>query len=458
MADPLRQRSAPNKRLVRSEAQALPGGGAPPSFSWPAAPLDVAEPSVVPLQPGTRIKVLHVITRFTDGAGGNTLLSALGADQTRYELWIAGAPGGRLWARAERHGVTTVKLNRLREVLSPLDDVLALFQLARLIRKERFSVVHTHSSKGGFLGRLAAWLCRTPVIVHTFHGFSWHDFMTERRRNLYQALERLVGRMTDGFLAVCPQLAHEAVLLGLARPESVSVVPSAVELDQIPHRADPGVRTALGIPADARLVGTIGRFDFQKAPLDFVSMAALVNRSHPDTRFVMVGEGELLGAALAEARRLGVDITFTGFRPDAARIAACFDVYVVSSLYEGLGRGLSEALASGRPVVATAVNGVPDIIASGSTGLLAPPADPESLARNVLWFLDHPQAARRMGEAGRARARALFEPALMCALIAETYARLLGVPQARSKSQHFEHEGNDPRRAGVADMSARAHG
>ena len=175
-------------------------------------------------------------------------------------------------------------------------------------------------------------------------------------------------------------------------------------------------------------MGTVGRLDFQKAPLDFVRMAAAVRASRPEAHFVWVGDGPLLEEAQAEARRHGVEILFTGYRPDAPRLAACFDVYVVCSLYEGLGRGLCEALASGRPVVATAVNGVVDIVKPGSTGLLAPSADPETLGRKVIWLLDHPQAAARMGEAGRLRARALFKPSLMCRLIEQSYARLLGLP------------------------------
>jgi glycosyltransferase involved in cell wall biosynthesis len=363
-----------------------------------------------------------------DGSGGNTLLSAIGADRSRYDVWIAGSPAGTLWERALAHGVTPVKLPRLREVVTPLDDLIVLVELVRLIRRERFTVVHTHSSKAGFLGRLAAWLCRTPVIVHTIHGFSWHDYMSRRRRRTYVALERLVGRMTDAFFAVSPQVAREAVEVGMAAPGSICVVPSAIELNQIPAGPNPEIRSGLGIPDDVPLVGTVGRLDFQKAPLDFVRMAATVTASHPRTRFAWVGEGPLLEDARTEARRLGVEIVFTGFRLDAPRIAACFDVYVVSSLYEGLGRGLSEALASGRPVVATAVNGVVDLVEPGSTGLLAPPAAPATLGRNVAWLLDHPEEARRMGEAGRLRARALFRPALMCQLIDQNYARLLGLP------------------------------
>ena len=399
--------------------------------SWPPAPPAAVPRSLLPPQPQRApVKVLHVVTKFVAGAGGNTLMSVLGADRSRYEVWVAGAPGGPLWERAETHGVQTRKLARMQEHLSPADDALVLLELVRLIRRERFSIVHTHSSKGGFLGRVAAWLCRTPVIVHTIHGFSFHPFMSRRRRLFYVTLERLVRPLTDEFLAVAPEVAREAVERGLAPPGAIRVAPSAVELGQIATTADPKLRAALSVAPDAPLIGTVGRLDAQKAPLDFIRMAALVAAAVPRARFMMVGEGPLLEQARAEANRLGVPVIFTGFRSDAPQVAACFDVYVVSSLYEGLGRALTEAIASGRPVVATAVNGVVDLIEPGSTGLLAPPADPDALATNVRWLLDHPEEARRMGEAGRERVRRLFAPERMCAAIEDTYARLLGLPPA----------------------------
>ena len=393
----------------------------------------VAPHSLLPAQADCpKIKILHIITRFMDGSGASTLVTLLGLDRTRYDIWLASSPRGNLWERAERNGVKTVKLPRLREVIAPLNDLIVLFQLFRLIRRERFLIVHTHSAKAGFIGRVAARLGHTPVIVHTIHGFAWHQFMSRRRRRAYMALERLVRPMTHAFIAVAPQIAREALESRLARPGAVAVVPDAVELDKIPSGPDSRIRAELGISTDVPVIGTVGRLDFQKAPLHFVRMAASVAASYPQACFIWVGEGILLDEAKAEARRLGVDIMFTGFRPDAPRIASCFDVYVVSSLYEGMGMALSEAQASGRPAVATAVNGVVDIVVPGSTGLLSPPADPEALARNVVWLLDHPETARRMGAAARARALALFEPAVMCALIDQVYSRLLGFPEPAS--------------------------
>jgi len=398
------------------------------TLAWPSDAA-VAGAAGLPPQPvPPRVKVLHVITKFWAGAGGNTLLTVLGADPDRYETWVAGCEGGPLWERAERAGVRTVRLKRFRETIAPLDDLYVLAQLVRLIRRERPAVVHTHSAKAGFLGRLAAWLCRTPAVVHTFHGLPFHDFMSARRKRAYLLLDRIVLPMTDSFLAVAPRVAREAVERRIARPGSVTVVPSAVELDQIPTAADPSVRIELGIGPDVPLVGTVGRLEYQKAPLDFVRMAARVAAARPGVCFVMVGEGPLDGEARAEARRLGVEIRFTGFRADAPLVASAFDVFVISSLYEGLGRALTEAVASGRPVVATAVNGVPDLIVPGATGLLATPGDPAALADCVLWLLDHPAEARRMGDAGSRWVRWMFDPALMCALIDQTYCRLLGLP------------------------------
>jgi glycosyltransferase involved in cell wall biosynthesis len=145
-----------------------------------------------------------------------------------------------------------------------------------------------------------------------------------------------------------------------------------------------------------------------------------------------VGDGDeaegMEAEAKAEAGRLGVDVLFTGYRDDAPRLAATFDVFVIPSIYEGLGRALTEALAAGRPVVATAVNGVPDLVEPGATGLLAPPSDPEALARNVVWLLEHPDVALRMGARGRQRVLETFDPQTMCRLLDELYSELLGMP------------------------------
>jgi glycosyltransferase involved in cell wall biosynthesis len=427
-------------RVLRSALRPIPAQPTPDgedgslTSTWPALPPAVVPAVDLPPQPGrSRIKLLHVITRLTGGSGGNTLTSAAGMDRERYDVWIAGAPGGPMWQEARRFGIREAPIAHMRERISPADDLLALGELARLMRGERFSIVHSHCAKAGLLARVAARLTGTPVVVHTFHALAAHEFISRPRRGLYLWLDRLARPLADSYVAVAPAVARQAVETRVAPPGQVTVIPSAVDLARIPADQDRTVRPELGIRPDVPVVGTVGRLVHQKAPLDFVRMAALVKRTRPETAFVMVGDTTLESRPLEqetkdEARRLGVDVVFTGFRDDAPRIASAFDVFVVSSLYEGLGRALTEAMASGRPVVATAVNGVPDLVEPGATGLLAPPADPAGLARAVLWLLDRPQEARRMGAQARARVLSGFWPSTMCDRMDALYSRLLGIP------------------------------
>jgi glycosyltransferase involved in cell wall biosynthesis len=401
-------------------------GPVTPAGSFPAGP------------PGTRVKVLHLITRLEAGAGGNTLLSAVGMDRQRYDVWVAGGAGGPLWDAARRAGVRTVEFRRLRREIAARDDLRVLGQLVRLMRKERFGVVHLHSAKAGALGRVAAVLSGTPVVVYTLHGRDpwWPQAdgspsgLTEvmpRGLRAFLLLERALRPVTHRFVAVAPTVARDGVLARVASPGRTDVAPSAVDLAEIPDETDPEVRAELGLPPDVSLVGTVGRLDAQKAPLDFVRMAALVAAARPGTRFVMVGDGELRPAAEELARSLGVDVLFTGYRPDAARIASAFDVFVVTSLYEGVGRSVTEAMASARPVVSTAVDGVVDLVAPGATGLLAAARDPDGLAARVLWMLEHPVEAEQMGKLARDRVRELFAPERMCSALDEVYSGLLGM-------------------------------
>ncbi len=402
---------------------------------WPEAPSAVAAADQLPAPPELpRVKVLHVITRFIAGSGGNTLVSATGMDQAKYESWVAAMPGGPLWDPARTAGVRTVPLRHMRERISPWHDLLACVELVRLIRRERFTVVHTHCSKAGFIGRVAAWIAGVPAVVHTFHILAVHPGLGPVRRQLYLTLDRLARPLAHRYVAVAPRVARSAVELGFAGAGRISVIPSAIDVDAIPTAADPSLRASLGVEPDVPLIGTVGRLVAQKSPVDFVRMCALVQAQRPEARFVMVGDTTLESdsrerEAREEAERLGVPVIFTGFRADAPQLAASFDVYVVPSRYEGLGRAVTEAMASARPVVATAVNGVPDLVEHGASGLLAEPGDPRSLADAVLWLLDNPAAARTMGLRGRDRVRWHFRPGVMCGALDALYSDLIGLPE-----------------------------
>ncbi len=407
------------------------------STRWvPAAPPVVGRGGFPAAPPVGRLKVLHVITRLEAGAGGNTLLSAAGMDASRYETWVAGGEGGPLWEQARQAGVRTVVIPGLVREIRPLDDLRVLRVLVALIRRERFAVVHVHSAKTGVLGRLAGAVGGAPVVVYTVHGRDpwWPPAaggpelggLMPHGRGFLLA-ERALRPLTHAFVGVSPTVARDAVLSRIAAPGRTFVAPSAVDLGAIPTRRDPAARADLGLPPDVEVVGTVGRLDAQKAPLDFVRMAGLVSAARPGVRFVHIGDGPLAEDVARQARALGVQLLLAGFRPDAARLASAFDVYAVTSLYEGVGRGVTEAMASARPVVATAVDGVVDLVEPGSTGLLAPPGDVEALAAATVWMLEHPAEAARMGAQASDRVRALFTTEVMCSALDEVYSRLLGL-------------------------------
>ena len=372
-----------------------------------------------------RTRVLHVITHLDNGgAQANTLLSVAGLDRSRYRVDLAAGPGV-LESEAAESADRLVVLPYFRRSLYSLGDLRAAASLLRLAGD--YDVVHTHGSKAGILGRLAARARRVPAVLHTVHGFPVHDYMPPLKRRLLLALERAAGRCTDRIVCVCEANVTEALTLGIARPEQVRVVVSGVPSELVRSGSGDRVRAELGIPADVPVVGTITRLMEQKAPLDFVAAARRVVEADLEVHVVMVGDGPLRDQVTAAAAGIP-RLHLLGFRTDVPDVLAMLDVVAFSSLWEGLGRALTEAVLAGKPVVATAVNGVPDLIVPGATGLLATPGDPAALADCVLWLLDHPAEARGMGDAGSRWVRWMFDPARMCALIDQTYCRLLGLP------------------------------
>ena len=387
-----------------------------------------------------RLRVAQVVTRFMAGAGGVALRGALAVPRDRYEVvFIVGGDGdrgggrgggggsstdsGSLIERARQAGFEVTVLPRLRSEIAPADDRRALADLRSVLRAGGFDAVHTHSSKAGVLGRLAAHQLQVSRIVHTFHGFPFHSFQSAARREAYIRIERHVGRFTDVFLAVGPAVAAEAIKRRIAPPERVRTI--GVALDTAAPEPDPFARSEarrmLGVPPGMRVVGTVGRLDFQKAPGDFVAALAAIGRR--DTFGVWIGDGPLRARVerLAARRGLAGRMAFAGQRDDVAALLPGFDVFAMASRYEGLPCAVVEAMVAGLPVVATTVNAVPDIVVAGETGLLAPPGRPDVLARAIGYLLDNPATAARLGAAGRAQLGPHLTQGALGTVLAETY-------------------------------------
>ena len=379
----------------------------------------------LPNAPVRPLRVAQVVTSFTAGAGGITLRGALGLDPARYATTILGGEGGSFAARAEEAGFPVVALRHMSPArrVNPWLDTQGMKELAAHLTAGEFDLVHTHSAKAGALGRVAARRAGVPAIVHSFHGFPFHEFQSPLVRGALLGIERRLARITDYFLTDGTMVAAEAVRLKLAPPDRIRAIASPID-DDIVTVSDASRRHArrlLGIPEDVRVVGTVARLDSQKAPLDLVEAMAGLRR--PDVCTVWVGDGNLRAKTERLIRRRGLEDRFllAGTRSDVSRLLPGFDVFAMSSLYEGLPCAVVEAMKCGVPVVATAVNSVPEIVISGKTGLLARPGDPESLGRALAYVLDHRDEAVRMAEAARVHVGDRFRPEVLSQDLMEAY-------------------------------------
>jgi len=368
---------------------------------------------------GAAVRVATVITRLEGGAGQHALRGALIMDPAGYEMTIITGSGDPLLLdRAAAGGLEVLIEPALRAPIAPGRDLRALVRLRKLFGHRAFDVVHTHTAKAGVVGRLAAHRAGVPRLVHTYHGFPFHEFQAAPRRRAYVRTERWLGQITDLALCVGTGVAVEAVRRQLISPGRIRTI--GVVVDALVPSADARARAraALGLPDDATVVGTVGRLTYQKAPEDF--LAALQALDRPGVTGVWVGGGELAGQIAARAREIpSIRVLLTGQRVNIPELLPAFDVFVLPSRYEGLPTVVVEAMVCGIPVVATAVNSVGDVVVPGETGLLVPPGHPALMADAVGFLLDSPGAAARMAAAAQARLGQRFgEPALRQALTA----------------------------------------
>ena len=369
-----------------------------------------------------RLRVAQVITRLMAGAGGVAVRGAIALDPDRYEVVFVIGSGNRLVGEAQVAGFEVVVMDRLHSEISLVNDVRVRGELKTFLSAGKFDIVHTHSAKAGAVGRLAARDAHVGRIVHTYHGFPFHDFQSRPMRSAYVRIEKSLGKFTDAFLAVGPAVAAEAIRLRIAAPERVRTIGVAVSAGPAPDASDRAeARRLLGVPPGMRVVGTVGRLDFQKAPDDFVNALAALNRD--DVFGVWIGDGPLRARTekLAARRGLTGRMSFVGERNDVSALLPGLDVFAMASRYEGLPCAIVEAMAAALPVVATAVNAVPNIVVAGETGLLVPPGRPELLSRALRHLIDNPDIAARLGATARANLGQELTPAALGAVLDETY-------------------------------------
>jgi glycosyltransferase involved in cell wall biosynthesis len=333
---------------------------------------------------------------------------------------------GSMEAEAREAGAKVIDVPHLRRRLSPIDDLLALVWLFRYFRRERPAIVATHLAKAGTVGRLAAALAGVPVRVHTFHGHVLDGYFGRMSTSFFLNVERLLGRLTTQFVAISPEISADLGRLGIGRGKTV-IVRLGLELDGLADHPRGTLRRELAIPADAPIVGIVGRLVPIKAHDMFLEAAELIGRSHPEVQFVIVGDGELWAELHEEVARrsLSERVHFTGWRSDLGAVYSDLDLVVCCSRNEGTPVSLIEACAAGRAVIGTRVGGIPDIIASGVNGLLVPSGDAAALAAAIVELVDDPDRRRLMGVAGQGTVGERYSADRMVKELKDLYRKLL---------------------------------
>ncbi|MGH8069237.1 MAG: glycosyltransferase family 4 protein [Candidatus Entotheonellia bacterium] len=384
---------------------------------------------------GDRIKVLRVIARLNIGGPAvHVVLLTADMDRARFDsILVSGSenPGeGSMLDYALSHGVQPVILPEIvgEFSLGPR-ELKALVRLYHVIRRERPHIVHTHTAKAGFIGRLAARLAHVPVIIHTFHGHVLHGYYSSLKTHLLRRMERGLAYLTDCIIAVSEGVKQDLVAYGVAAAEKIQVVPLGLELEPFfnGHEEKGVFRRECHLNGVQRLVGIVGRLFPIKNHRLFLDAAALVAQQEPAAHFVIVGDGVLRSDIERHARSLGLAdrVIFTGWRRDLPHIYNDLDVLAVTSNNEGTPVSAIEAMAAGCPVVATKVGGLPDLIREGETGYLVPPGDARAVATALLRVLHQPGMARRMGETGRMAVRERFSAQRLITDMEQLYLGLL---------------------------------
>ncbi|MEW6198596.1 MAG: glycosyltransferase family 4 protein [Planctomycetota bacterium] len=379
--------------------------------------------------------VCHVITRLiVGGAQENTILTCEGLHQRGYRVTLVSGPTrgpeGSLVARARQGGYTFIELPELIRAVNPWMDFRARRYLAMEFRRLRPDIVHTHSSKAGILGRLAAHDARVPLVVHTIHGMSFNRTQAWLVRRTYAALEWWAARRSHAIVTVADAMIDQSVAAGLCPRHKLRTVYSGMEVEQFTPSAEyrRATRGGWGASDDDIVVGTCARLFRRKGYEQLIPIMAAAARREPRLRFVWIGDGAQRAEYEAELARLGLAerTVLTGLVPpvEVPRLLAGCDILAHTSQWEGLPRVVVQALLMQVPAVAFNIDGTPEVVVDGRTGRLVPLNDLDAFVAALCELAADADARRRLGHAGRELCLERFDWRRMVDQLETLYAEL----------------------------------
>ena len=380
------------------------------------------------------MKICHVITRLiVGGAQENTVATCIGLRRLGHDVDLVigpqTGPEGSLYEQATQAGVPIVVVNELRREPNPLLDILACRALARQFIRERYQIVHTHSGKAGFVGRLAAKWAGVPIIVHTIHGPSFYRYQNPIGNWVFRWAEQVAGAWTTQFVSVADAMTEQYLAAGIGKSGQYVTIHSGMNVEAfLRARPDPNLRASLGLSDSDLVVGKVARLFRLKGHEFLFKAAPFIIDAVPNVKFLLVGDGIYRERFERCLKQMGLRdrFIFAGLVPpgEIPNYLALMDVLVHLSLREGLPRTLPQALACGKPVVAFDVDGAREVCLDGETGFLVRAEDSDGLANAVIRLLQDKALATRMGNQGRELVKEKFSEALMVQKIDELYRRL----------------------------------
>ena len=350
-----------------------------------------------------KINILYVITKLELGGAQKQLLSLVrGLDKEKFNPYILTAYDGLLVDAAQDiEGLKLIRCRFLDRPIQPFKDILALFFIYRFIKNNHIDIVHTHSSKAGILGRLAAKAAGVRNIIHTVHGWSFHNYQSKITYHFYLFLEKLCASFSSAIIVVSQWDKRLGSQQAVGTQDKYKLIRYAVNYEEFKNNPEAvGVRKEFGLSEADLVIGMVACFKRQKSPLDFIKLASAIKKDFGEVKFILVGDGVLRKQVSVLIKKLNLkkQIILTGWRNDIARILSGLDIFVLTSLWEGSPIVVLEAMAAGLPVVATDTGGISEIVGHGKTGYLVKPRDIEAFQDRLRELLMKPDLRKEFGK------------------------------------------------------------
>ena len=365
-----------------------------------------------------KTKIVNIITRMELGGPPILLLDILQRlDKERFESSIAtGITIDRKYDMigfARDKNIRVFTMPSLVRNIHPLKDIKALIMLTIFLKKERFDIVHCHTSKGGFIGRIAAKLAGAKIIIYSPHGDIFDGYFCKLATVSFILLEKLAARFTDKIINLTKIEIEKFLEHGIGARHQLTQIYNGIDVKYYERAMTSNMkkRDEFGLSKDDFVCATVGRLVPVKGHTYLIKAIRRVVEVIPEAKFLFVGDGELKAKLSEEIESFGLqkNILLLGTRSDIATILSCINVFILPSLNEGFGMVLIEAMAAKKPVISTAVGGVPEVIADGKTGILVPPKDPEAISSAIIKLYNNPDMSLEMGLAGHSRVKKLFD-------------------------------------------------